>query len=65
MSKSLLHPLDDLSSAEFRELVLDLLGEVAALKQTLAERCEEIARLKGLKAPPQFKPSGMAQASAK
>jgi len=33
MSKPSLYPLNDLPSAELRDLVLELLGEVAALKQ--------------------------------
>jgi len=66
MSKPPSHALHDLSNTELKNLVLDLFGEVAALKQIVADQREEIARLKGLKGRPDIKPdrpSGMEQAS--
>lgn len=66
MSKLPPHALDELSKAELKELVLELLGEVAALRQIVAELRDEIARLKGGCGRPNIKPSkqsGMEQAS--
>jgi hypothetical protein len=55
--------LDALSPTELKALVVQLLGKVAALEQTVATQRAEIARLKGLKSRPQLKPSGMEEAS--
>jgi hypothetical protein len=68
MSKPPSHALDDLSNAEFKELVLKLLDKVATLERTVAALRDENARLKGGSGRPNIKankPSGMEQASQK
>jgi len=51
------------SPEELRQLVADLLGEMARLREENAALREEIARLKGHKGRPKIKPSGMERAT--
>lgn len=55
--------LDGIGTDELKRLLLEALEKIAALTAENARLRQEIARLKGLKGPPAFKPSGMEKAS--
>jgi hypothetical protein len=56
--------LDGVGLDELKRLLLEALAKISELTERNAALRAEIARLKGLKGPPQFKPSGMEKASA-
>jgi Transposase IS66 family len=55
--------LDGVGLDELKRLLLEALAKISELAEKNAALRAEIARLKGLKGPPQFKPSGMEKAS--
>src|SRR4029078_5855034 len=57
--------LDALSPTKLKALVIELLGKVAALEQTVAAQRAEIARLKGLKGRAALNQRGMEKAGGR
>jgi Transposase IS66 family len=55
--------LEGIGTEELKRLLLEALEKIAGLTAENAALRAEIARLKGLKGPPAFKPSGMEKAS--